>query len=60
VFLRFNPSPPPAVSHTTDDLVFQWHPDVPLVFDEKIELPQLQLVQNKREDCTHVYSEGEF
>lgn len=46
------------VSHTTDDLVFQWEPNVPLVVDENIELPQLQLVQNKTADCTQVYSTG--
>ena len=51
---------PPAVSHTTDDMVFQWDPDVPLVVDENIELPQLQLVQNKTEDCSQVYSTGKF
>jgi len=51
---------PLAVSHTTDDMVFQWDPDVPLVVDENIELPQLQLVQNTTEDCSQVYSTGEF
>lgn len=49
-----------AVSHTTDDMVFQWDPDIPLVVDENIELPQLQLVSNKTEDCSQVYSTGEF
>jgi hypothetical protein len=49
-----------AVSHTTDDMVFQWDPDVPLVVDENIELPQLQLVKNKTDDCSQVYSTGEF
>lgn len=46
------------MSHTTDDLVFQWDPEVPLVVDEKIELPQLQLVKNHTADCTQVYSTG--
>lgn len=46
------------VSHTTDDMLFQWDPDVPLVVDENIELPQLQLVRNKTADCTQVYSTG--
>jgi len=46
------------VSHTTDDMIFQWDPDVPLVVDENIELPQLQLVKNQTADCTQVYSTG--
>lgn len=46
------------VSHTTDDLIFQWDPDVPLVVDENIELPQLALLKNYTEDCTQVYSTG--
>ncbi|KPJ17892.1 Glycine receptor subunit alpha-3 [Papilio machaon] len=41
-----------SLSHTTDDLIFQWDPDVPLVVDENIELPQLELVQNRTADCT--------
>jgi hypothetical protein len=49
-----------VVSHTTDDMVFQWDPHVPLVVDENIELPQLQLVSNKTDDCSQVYSTGEF
>lgn len=47
-----------TVSHTTDDLVFIWQPDVPLVVDERIELPQLDLVSNVTGDCTQVYSTG--
>lgn len=49
-----------SVSHTTDDLVFQWDPEQPLVVDDKIELPQLALVSNKTSDCTQVYSTGNF
>ncbi|XP_014276839.1 glycine receptor subunit alpha-4 isoform X1 [Halyomorpha halys] len=49
-----------SLSHTTDDMMFQWDPDVPLVVDENIELPQLQLVRNKTADCTQVYSTGNF
>ncbi|CAD1475744.1 unnamed protein product [Heterotrigona itama] len=45
-----------TVSHTTDEMIFQWDPDVPLVVDENIELPQLQLVKNYTADCTQVYS----
>lgn len=48
------------MSHTTDDMIFQWDPDVPLVVDENIELPQLQLVKNQTADCTQVYSTGKF
>jgi hypothetical protein len=47
-----------SVSHTTDDLIFQWDPEMPLAVDEKIELPQLQLVKNKTADCSQVYSTG--
>ncbi|KAM3959913.1 glycine receptor subunit alpha-2 [Aphomia sociella] len=49
-----------SLSHTTDDLIFQWDPDVPLVVDENIELPQLELIQNRTADCTQVYSTGNF
>lgn len=48
------------MSHTTDDLIFQWDPEVPLVVDENIELPQLELVQNRTADCTQVYSTGKL
>ncbi|GLV35831.1 ora transientless [Carabus blaptoides fortunei] len=49
-----------SLSHTTDDMIFQWDPDVPLVVDENIELPQLALVKNYTADCTQVYSTGNF
>ncbi|CAH1104744.1 unnamed protein product [Psylliodes chrysocephalus] len=49
-----------SLSHTTDDMIFQWDPDVPLVVDENIELPQLALVKNNTADCTQVYSTGNF
>lgn len=49
-----------SVSHTTDEMVFQWDPEVPLVVDENIELPQLQLVENRIADCTQVYSTGVY
>lgn len=32
-------------------MVFQWDPDVPLVVDDNIELPQLALVKNHTADC---------
>lgn len=40
-----------SVSHTTDDMIFQWDPSVPLVVDDNIELPQLALVKNHTADC---------
>ncbi|KAL3266592.1 hypothetical protein HHI36_010756 [Cryptolaemus montrouzieri] len=49
-----------SLSHTTADMVFQWDPDVPLVVDKNIELPQLALVENHTADCTQVYSTGNF
>lgn len=45
------------VSHTTADLVFEWEEVLPLAVDQ-IELPQLQLVTNRIQDCTQVYSTG--
>ncbi|BES91300.1 histamine-gated chloride channel [Nesidiocoris tenuis] len=48
-----------SLSHTTDDLVFQWDPVTPLVV-ENVELPQQQLVKNNTADCTQVYSTGNF
>ena len=51
-----------SVSHTTEDLVFEWLPenDMPLVVDEGIELPQLELISNFTADCTSNYSTGTF
>jgi len=51
-----------SLSHTTEDLVFQWLPEdaTPLVVDEGIELPQLELIQNFTSDCTTNYSTGSF
>ncbi|XP_044748549.1 glycine receptor subunit alpha-2 isoform X1 [Coccinella septempunctata] len=49
-----------SLSHTTADMIFQWDPDVPLVVDKNIELPQLALVENHTADCTQVYSTGNF
>ena len=49
-----------VVSHTTDDLIFQWLPldKTPLAVDDGIQLPQLELINNKTGDCTSVYSTG--
>ncbi|XP_069188497.1 glycine receptor subunit alpha-2 [Procambarus clarkii] len=49
-----------SLSHTTDDLIFVWDPLVPLEVDDRIELPQLDLVSNETGDCTQVYSTGNF
>ncbi|KAL1474049.1 hypothetical protein MTO96_038273, partial [Rhipicephalus appendiculatus] len=49
-----------AVSYTTDDLVFAWEDEVPLVVDESIELPQHNLVSTTMGDCTQLYSTGNF
>lgn len=43
-----------SVSHTTDDMIFQWDPEVPLVVGDDIELPQLALIKNYTADCTQV------
>ncbi|XP_065336384.1 glycine receptor subunit alpha-2-like [Cloeon dipterum] len=48
-----------SLSHTTDDLVFLWDPQIPLVVD-RIELPQLDLVNNVTGDCSQSYSTGNF
>lgn len=50
-FLNFVAHSLTSVSHTTDDMIFQWDPSVPLVVDDNIELPQLALVQNHTADC---------
>ena len=49
-----------SVSHTTDDLVFIWDPQMPLDVDKGIELPQLELISTKNDDCTTEYSTGKL
>ena len=49
-----------AVSHTTDDLIFIWDPQMPLDVDKGIELPQLELISTKNDDCTTEYSTGKI
>ncbi|XP_064090151.1 glycine receptor subunit alpha-2-like isoform X2 [Macrobrachium nipponense] len=49
-----------SLSHTTDDLVFVWDPQIPLVVDEGIELPQQMILSNTTAECTQVYSTGNF
>ncbi|GIY33007.1 glycine receptor subunit alpha-2 [Caerostris darwini] len=48
------------VSYTTDDLIFDWEEEVPLVVDDSIELPQHNLVDTTLGDCTKHYSTGNF
>ena len=48
------------VSHTTDDMIFQWDPEVPLVVGDDIELPQLALIRNYTADCTQVETQTRF
>ena len=47
-----------AVSHTTDDLIFTWDPQMPLDVDKGIKLPKFKLISTKNDDCTTVYSTG--
>ncbi|CAB4058323.1 HCL [Lepeophtheirus salmonis] len=49
-----------SISHTTDDLIFTWDKEMPLDVDKGIELPQLELISTKSDDCTTVYSTGQF
>ena len=46
------------VSHTTEDLIFRWNHTDPLVVNDEIELPQLDISRNGTEDCTLAYSTG--
>jgi glycine receptor len=48
------------VSHTTEDLIFRWNHTDPLVVNDAIELPQLDIARNGTEDCTLEYSTGNF
>ena len=47
-----------SLSHTTHDLVFKWNITDPLIVNQDIELPQLDIAQNTTEDCTLEYSTG--
>ncbi|XP_022244061.1 glycine receptor subunit alpha-3-like [Limulus polyphemus] len=49
-----------SLSYTTDDLVFDWEQETPLVVEDSIELPQHILIDKRLEDCTQVYSTGNF
>uniref|UniRef100_A0A0P5B4W1 Histamine-gated chloride channel subunit n=2 Tax=Daphnia magna TaxID=35525 RepID=A0A0P5B4W1_9CRUS len=49
-----------SLSHTTDDLIFEWDETGPLDVWKTIELPQLQLEGNYTNDCTQVYATGNF
>ncbi|GFY63271.1 glycine receptor subunit alpha-2 [Trichonephila inaurata madagascariensis] len=45
-----------SLSYTTDDLIFDWESQVPLVVEPTIELPQHILVDTKLGDCMQEYS----
>ncbi|XP_076308662.1 glycine receptor subunit alpha-2-like isoform X1 [Tachypleus tridentatus] len=49
-----------SLSYTTDDLVFDWEPETPLVVEDSIELPQHILIDKRLGYCTQVYSTGNF
>ncbi|XP_053211730.1 glycine receptor subunit alpha-1-like isoform X2 [Panonychus citri] len=49
-----------SLSYTTDDLIFDWETDSPLVVEPAIELPQHELVDYKLADCSQMYSSGNF
>ncbi|XP_066980949.1 glycine receptor subunit alpha-4-like [Macrobrachium rosenbergii] len=49
-----------SLSHTTEDLIFDWDKEVPLEVASNIELPQFDLVRNHTADCTQVYFTGNF
>lgn len=48
------------VSHTVHDLVFIWNMTDPLVVNDEIELPQLDISNNYTMDCTIPYSTGRY
>ncbi|XP_065295638.1 glycine receptor subunit alpha-2 isoform X1 [Dermacentor albipictus] len=49
-----------SLSHTTDDLVFEWNDRDPPVVHIDFELPQLDLEHTAPQDCTESYSTGNF
>ncbi|CAG7835831.1 unnamed protein product, partial [Allacma fusca] len=49
-----------SLSHTTEDLIFRWNHTDPLVVNDEIELPQLDIARNGTDDCTLNYSTGNF
>ncbi|XP_070494455.1 glycine receptor subunit alpha-2 [Chironomus tepperi] len=49
-----------SLSHTVKDLVFIWNMSDPLVVNDEIELPQLDISNNYTMDCTIPYSTGNF
>lgn len=49
-----------SLSHTVEDLIFLWNVSSPLVVSDDVELPQLDIVESKTEDCTLEYSTGNF
>ncbi|KAG8188872.1 hypothetical protein JTE90_018277 [Oedothorax gibbosus] len=49
-----------SLSYTTDDLLFDWEKEHPVVVEDTIELPQHNLVDTSLGDCTKQYSTGNF
>ncbi|XP_075729810.1 glycine receptor subunit alpha-2 isoform X2 [Rhipicephalus microplus] len=49
-----------SLSHTTDDLVFEWNDRDPPVVHTDFHLPQLDLEYTDPQDCTKSYSTGNF
>ena len=50
----------PPVSHTTDEVVYEWDPLVPLDFEHEPNLPMHRLTKSETGDCTTEYSTGKF
>ncbi len=50
----------PPVSHTTDEVVYEWDPLVPLDFEHEPNLPMHALTKSETGDCTTEYSTGKF
>ena len=49
-----------SLSYTTNELMFEWEAENPLIVGSGIELPQHNLVSAKPDVCHQVYSSGEF
>ena len=47
-----------SVSYTTNDMVFDWEEDTPLMVEKNIELPQHDLIEQQIGYCTTIYSSG--
>ena len=47
-----------SLSHTTEKLVFEWDPHVPVDVFDNIQLPAHHLMNYTIGDCTQVYATG--